>query len=85
MPEVQEIFEKYGAEHCRSHTLSPEQGKVMPLPIAGRPSWAVILTFAPPAATPGRITTPAATTTVPSVRRLPESAGLTGTGTKARE
>ncbi len=29
MPEVQEIFEQYGAEYCRSHALSPEQGKVM--------------------------------------------------------
>jgi hypothetical protein len=29
MPEIQEIFEKYGAEYCCSHVLSPEQGKVM--------------------------------------------------------
>jgi hypothetical protein len=29
MPEIQEIFDEYGAEYCRSHALSPEQGKVM--------------------------------------------------------
>ena len=29
MPEIQEIFEKYGAEYCRGHMLSPEQGKAM--------------------------------------------------------
>ncbi|MGD0857567.1 MAG: IS91 family transposase [Dehalococcoidia bacterium] len=29
MPEIQEIFDEYGAEYCRSHALSKEQGKVM--------------------------------------------------------
>jgi hypothetical protein len=29
MPEIQEIFDEYGAEYCQSHALSPEQGKAM--------------------------------------------------------
>ncbi len=29
MPEIQEIFENYGAEYCRGHVLSKEQGKAM--------------------------------------------------------
>lgn len=29
MPEIQDIFEKYGTEYFRNHVLSPEQGKVM--------------------------------------------------------
>lgn len=29
MPEIQEIFEKYGDGYCHSHIISPEQGKVM--------------------------------------------------------
>lgn len=29
MAELQEIFQKYGAEYCRRHKISPEQGKAM--------------------------------------------------------
>lgn len=29
MAELQEIFQKYGAEYCRRHQLSPERGKAM--------------------------------------------------------
>ncbi len=29
MPELQEIFEKHGAEYCHCHALSPDQGKAM--------------------------------------------------------
>jgi len=29
MPEIQDVFEKYGEDYCRIHSVSPEQGKVL--------------------------------------------------------
>ncbi len=67
----------YGAEYCRSHLLSPGQGKVMRAITDCRTAgWVVISTLAPPAATPDPLTTPAAIVTVPSVRLLPKNDGL---------